>query len=190
MKKKILVTFITTMLIMASSVMTVSAKESLETFNYKAYADAYPDLKAVYGYDAAMLYNHYVICGKAEGRVAAFDQKDSTATQTVAAPTAPVTTEKLDPLPPTKLSKQADWYMSLTRPDIMTNARLVAEYERLRDAIRQNPDAYRYDSPQVREMDLWCEISKRVNALNLELKSKPDYKRAVASDIAALKEYR
>lgn len=187
MKKKVLVMLLASMFVVASCVMTVSAAEGLDTFDYKAYADTYPDLKAVYGYDAAMLYNHYVLCGKAEGRVAKFDMAGNTAAPTV---TAPVVTEKLDPLPPVKLSKQADWYMSLTRPDMMTNARLVAEYEALRDAIRQNPDAYRYDSPQVREMDLWCEISKRVNALNLELKSKPDYKRAVASDITALRKYR
>lgn len=188
--KKMFVALAASILIMASSVMAVSAAEGPDNFNYKAYADTYPDLKAVYGYDAAMLYNHYVICGKAEGRVAKFDMADSTAAQAVTAPTAPAVAEKLDPLPPVKLSKQSDWYMSLTRPDIMTNARLVAEYETLRDAIRQNPDVYRYDSPQVREMDLWCEISKRVNALNLELKSKPDYKRAVASDVTPLREYR
>jgi len=187
MKKKLLVTLLVSMLLVASCVMTVSASEGLDTFNYKAYADTYPDLKAVYGYDAAMLYNHYVSYGKTEGRVAKFDMTGNTAAPTVA---APVVTEKLDPLPPVKLSKQADWYMSLTRPDMMTNARLVAEYETLSAAIKQNPDAYRYDSPQVREMDLWCEISKRVDALNLELKSKPDYKRAVASDITALKAYR
>ena len=128
-----------------------------------------------------------MLCGKAEGRVAKFDMAGNAVAPAV---TAPAVTEKLDPLPPVKLSKQADWYMSLTRPDMMTNARLVAEYEALAAAIKQNPDAYRYDSPQVREMDLWCEISKRVDALNLELKSKPDYKRAIASDITALRKYR
>jgi hypothetical protein len=51
----------------ASSATTV---ESLATFDYKAYADTYPDLKAAFGYDAAALYNHYVNSGKAEGRVA------------------------------------------------------------------------------------------------------------------------
>lgn len=40
-----------------------------DNFNYVRYADTYPDLKAIYGYNKDALYNHYVNSGKAEGRV-------------------------------------------------------------------------------------------------------------------------
>lgn len=39
-------------------------------FDYKAYADTYPDLKAAFGYDKEALWNHYNNFGKAEGRTA------------------------------------------------------------------------------------------------------------------------
>lgn len=39
-------------------------------FDYKAYADTYPDLKAAFGYDKEALWNHYNNFGKNEGRTA------------------------------------------------------------------------------------------------------------------------
>lgn len=39
-------------------------------FNYKFYADKYPDLKAVFGYNEEALRNHYLTCGIKEGRQA------------------------------------------------------------------------------------------------------------------------
>ena len=39
-------------------------------FDYKAYADTYPDLKAAFGYDKDALWNHYNNFGKNEGRTA------------------------------------------------------------------------------------------------------------------------
>lgn len=39
-----------------------------KNFDAKAYADAYPDLKAAFGYDKNALWNHYINYGKAEGR--------------------------------------------------------------------------------------------------------------------------
>ena len=62
------------MLVMLGSVLPVNAAESLETFDYETYADTYPDLKAAFGYDATALYNHYMLYGKAEGRVATFTE--------------------------------------------------------------------------------------------------------------------
>ncbi|MDE6213603.1 MAG: L,D-transpeptidase [Lachnospiraceae bacterium] len=41
-----------------------------DEFDYVAYADRYPDLKKVYGYDKEALYEHYVTCGVDEGRIA------------------------------------------------------------------------------------------------------------------------
>jgi hypothetical protein len=41
-----------------------------KNFDYKAYADTYPDLKAAFGYDKDKLWDHYNNFGKAEGRTA------------------------------------------------------------------------------------------------------------------------
>ena len=43
---------------------------SYDNFNYQAYALTYPDLYNAYGYDKKALWDHYVNCGKAEGRQA------------------------------------------------------------------------------------------------------------------------
>lgn len=40
------------------------------TFDSEFYAQNNPDVVAVFGNDATSLYNHYVLCGKAEGRAA------------------------------------------------------------------------------------------------------------------------
>ena len=54
-------------------------------FDAEFYATTYPDVAAVFGTDEAMLYNHYVLCGKAEGRL-------PFAPNAVPAPTAPIDT--------------------------------------------------------------------------------------------------
>ena len=43
---------------------------SYDNFNYTLYATMYDDLRAAYGYDKKALWDHYVNCGKAEGRIA------------------------------------------------------------------------------------------------------------------------
>ncbi len=43
---------------------------TMEQFNYTAYADRYPDLKDVFGYDKEALYDHYITFGVNEGRIA------------------------------------------------------------------------------------------------------------------------
>ena len=40
-----------------------------ELFDAQFYADTYPDVKEAFGYDEALLYAHYLTCGKAEGRL-------------------------------------------------------------------------------------------------------------------------
>lgn len=72
MKIKKLITAMMSAAVILSCGITASAAEDLSTFDYKAYADAYADLKSAFGYDAAKLYNHYVTRGKAEGRIASF----------------------------------------------------------------------------------------------------------------------
>ncbi len=43
---------------------------TIDEFDYMAYADRYPDLKNLFGYDKEALYDHYVNCGINEGRIA------------------------------------------------------------------------------------------------------------------------
>ncbi len=47
-----------------------STGSSGNAFNAIAYADRYPDVKAMYGYNALALWNHYVTVGIYEGRIA------------------------------------------------------------------------------------------------------------------------
>lgn len=42
----------------------------IEEFDYVAYADRYPDLREVFGYDREALYEHYMTCGVNEKRIA------------------------------------------------------------------------------------------------------------------------
>ena len=72
MLRKFLLTFIAVLTLTAGMGLTASAQETADTFDYKAYADTYPDLKAVYGYDANALFAHYINFGKTEGRVGSF----------------------------------------------------------------------------------------------------------------------
>ena len=179
----------------ASSATTV---ESLATFDYKAYADTYPDLKAAFGYDAAALYNHYVNNGKAEGRVAFF-------TAAVTAPTATTTkttvSEKLDPLPPLNPSKMPDWFDARTPVESMTNARLVAEYNALVPYMEEHDLSF--EGPLSRKEELLSEMNIRLtrydyyedykDAFGEEaaagIKKDPAYQRAAASDITPLREF-
>lgn len=54
------------------------AVESKAGFDYMNYADTYPDLKAAFGYNKDMLWNHYQQFGKAEGRIAKFNPVTNT----------------------------------------------------------------------------------------------------------------
>lgn len=44
-----------------------------ENFDYVRYADEYPELKAVYGYDRVALFEHYACQGQYEGRIGRID---------------------------------------------------------------------------------------------------------------------
>lgn len=196
MKKRNLVAM-AGMLLMLGSVLPVSAAESLETFDYKAYADTYPDLKAVFGYDATALYNHYMLSGKAEGRVAVF--AGETQQTQAAAPT--VTSEALDPLPPLDPSKMPDWFDARTPVESMTNARLVAEYNALVPYMEANDLSY--EGPLSRKEELLSEMNLRLTrydyyeeykeafgeAAAARIKNSPPYQRAAASDITPLRDF-
>ena len=68
MVKKFLFTLSAVITLTVGMGLTVSAQEIVDTFDYKTYADTYPDLKVVYGYDSNALFSHYINFGKAEGR--------------------------------------------------------------------------------------------------------------------------
>ncbi len=56
-------------LFFADSVSTHAAGSKPDPkFDYKYYADTYPDLKSAFGYDKDALWNHYVVFGQKEGR--------------------------------------------------------------------------------------------------------------------------
>lgn len=201
------------LLIMLGSVLPVSAAESLETFDYKAYADTYPDLKAAFGYDAATLYNHYVIAGKAEGRVAVFTgetQQTQVQATTTTPTTTPTTTEALDPLPPLDETKHPAWIDARTDASVMSNARLRTEHDRLHeymvannlfsegtmhrrgelaDEIRARQRAYdRYlDAKEwVEDEDTYSvKAVERLKAVERD----PVYQRAVATDITPILDF-
>ncbi len=73
------------------------------------------------------------------------------------------TSMKLDPNPPEDYRKHPDWYMSLTPPEKMSDARLLAEYENIQKVIAdfKARDIYMSDGPYSREIDLWSEASRR-----------------------------
>lgn len=179
-------------LVMLGSILPVSAAESLETFDYTTYADTYPDLKAIFGYDAAGLYNHYVLYGKAEGRVAVFTEEAQQVQQTQ------TVVEQLDPLPPLDPAKMPDWFDARTFPEDMTNARLRAEYDALIPYIEEHDLSY--EAPLCRKEELLREMSQRVKKYEYyeeykeafgeeaaeRIKKDPLYQRAAASDITPL----
>lgn len=119
--------------------------------------------------------------------------------ETVIPETKPATTNvKTDPLPPTDISKQADWYLKLTPAYQMTNAQLVKEAENMRNYLNSHAKT---DSTQTRLYDLQGELTTRVGALDSyatyakafgKAKADADYKndkglqRAMASDIVPL----
>lgn len=108
-----------------------AAAESYDTFDYRAYANIYPDLKAAYGYNAEKLYAHYVNYGRAEGRVGSFIDGSNPKTD---APIYGTNADArfatvLNPIPPTTTSKQPDWAQNqVVGFRDMSNVRLVAEY--------------------------------------------------------------
>ena len=200
MKKRNLVAM-AGMLVMLGSVLPVSAAESLETFDYVAYADTYPDLKAAFGYDAEALYNHYMQCGKTEGRVAVFAEETQMAQPAQTVATTTTTTETLDPLPPLDPAKMPDWFDARTLVENMTNARLVAEYNALVPYMEANDLSY--EAPLSRKEELLSEMNLRLTrydyyeeykdafgeAAAARIKKDPAYQRAAASDITPLREF-
>ena len=200
MKKGKLIAIAGMVLVMGSA-FPVSAAESLADFDYRTYADTYPDLKAAFGYDAAALYNHYETNGKAEGRVAVFTAAATAQPTQTDTTTKTTVSENLDPLPPLNPSKMPDWFDARTSVESMTNARLVAEYNALVPYMEEHDLAF--EGPLVRKEELLSEMNIRLtrydyyedykDAFGEEaaagIKNDPAYQRAAASDITPLREF-
>ena len=158
MKIKRMIAAMMSVFVMAGCAMSVSAAEDASTFDYRAYANIYPDLKAAYGYDADKLYAHYVNYGQAEGRVGSFLAAPNPKNAPVYSPAAPETATGswrsdrpvivvpatlLDPIPPTEVRRQPAWKTDETTAiEYMSNAKLVAEYISIRDCLDQAVAAY------------------------------------------------
>ncbi len=111
----------------------------------------------------------------------------------------------LDPWPPDELSARPDWFDNRTQPWIMTNARLVAEYESMiqwRAYAKQNglgtiePDEIRYTElmneihVRVRAIERYCDAAEYGDYQSMQSRaSMGDYQRAVASNIDPLSGY-
>ena len=81
---KRLMAFVLVCAMLFSSTLMASAAEISDLFDATYYANANPDLKALYGYDENALYNHFITVGLYEGREASplFNVKDYKATYT------------------------------------------------------------------------------------------------------------
>ena len=176
MKRKITAVILALVLALTVGTLTASAAaaESLETFDYMTYAEDYPDLYALYVtkdgvVDAKGLYDHYVNVGRAEGRKANF-------------------VEGLDPLPPLKVSGLVDWFEARTFPDEMSNARLLAEYDRLMAFIEAHNELY-LEPVMARENELMSEMKTRMRHYEWKDTESPEFKRAVATSMAPLYKY-
>lgn len=200
-------------LLLGCCTISVGATGSYDTFDYRAYANVYPDLKMAYGYDAEKLYAHYVNYGMAEGRVGTFISDNNPKTgafiygmipgsnvQSKDPAQAVIPATLLNPLPPTELSRQPEWGgEQCTHFSRMSNARLVAEM--------LSAKAYMAEARAAREAGItggvtnWLNdtVMVQVDYIELELTGRIDaleygrndayYKRAMASDTTILTQY-
>lgn len=213
-RKRILSAFLSICLLLGCCVTRVSAMEgNYDTFDYRAYANIYPDLKMAYGYDAEKLYAHYVNYGRAEGRVGTFiaDANPKTGApvygmipgsnvQSKDPSQAIVPATLLNSLPPTELSGQPEWSgEQCVHFSRMSNARLVAEmlsakaYMNEARAAREAGIAggkanWLNDTVMVAVDYIELELTGRIDSLEYE-RHDAYYQRAMASDTAILTQY-
>lgn len=188
-----MIAVMTSVLVMAGCAMSANAADDASTFDYRAYANIYPDVKAAYGYDADKLYAHYVNYGQAEGRVGSFLASPnpqnapiygvSTGFTNQTLPSelfgqAIVPATLLDPIPPTVPSQMNDWRLNqLTTAESMSNAKLVAECISVRGYMDQARAAWKagdagdpahawnIEPTEVWEDKLYQELNDRLNAV-------------------------
>ena len=135
--------------------------ESVETFQYKDYADRYSDAYELYGYDAEALFNHYETVGKAENRVGRFKK----------------TPEEDDRHP---------YVWDADEPLDLSNVRIIKEYEQLEAFIEK--DEWIGDPVLVRKEELLNEMSSRVRNYDGR-RGGADYLRAISQDIDVLLDF-
>ena len=75
-----------------TSTTAAASSDYIDGFDPVFYANKYPDVKAAFGTDAALLYQHYLLCGKAEGRWPNAAGPAGTSTTVVVQPTGLLTT--------------------------------------------------------------------------------------------------
>lgn len=83
-------------------------------FDAEFYAQTYPDVAAVYGNDVTLLYQHYVLYGKAEGRIASAPE---ILQETPSLPEPPVAVQRL-----TNAYRQAGGLSGLSWDDTLAQA--------------------------------------------------------------------
>ena len=157
--------------------------ESVETFQYKDYADRYSDAYELYGYDAEALFNHYETGGKAEDRVGRFKK---TPEEDDRHPYVWDADEPLDPLPPLDFHAQPDWFDARTLPENLSNVRIIKEYEQLEAFIEK--DEWIGDPVLVRKEELLNEMSSRARNYRGQ-RGGADYLRAISQDIDVLLDF-
>ena len=157
--------------------------ESVETFQYKDYADRYSDAYELYGYDAEALFNHYEMVGKAENRVGRFKK---TPEEDDRHPYVWDADEPLDPLPPLDFHAQPDWFDARTLPENLSNVRIIKEYEQLEAFIEK--DEWIGDPVLVRKEELLNEMSSRARNYRGQ-RGGADYLRAISQDIDVLLDF-
>lgn len=156
---------------------------TVETFQYKDYADRYSDAYELYGYDAEALFNHYETVGKAENRVGRFKK---TAEEDDRHPYVWDADEPLDPLPPLDFHAQPDWFDARTLPENLSNVRIIKEYEQLEAFIEK--DEWIGDPVLVRKEELLTEMSSRVRNYDGR-RGGANYLRAISQDIDVLLDF-
>ena len=156
--------------------------ESVETFQYKDYADRYSDAYELYGYDAEALF-HYETVGKAEDRVGRFKK---TPEEDDRHPYVWDADEPLDPLPPLDFHAQPDWFDARTLPENLSNVRIIKEYEQLEAFIEK--DEWIGDPVLVRKEELLNEMSSRARNYRGQ-RGGADYLRAISQDIDVLLDF-
>lgn len=189
-----------------------ASAESYDTFDYRAYANIYPDLKAAYGYDAQKLYAHYVNFGKAEGRVGTFISGSNPKSGAPIFGLVPGTNQikmegeqntyavvpatLLDAKPPEKVSQLDNWRLNqLTHVWWMSNAKLVAEFyytdsymgDHWGGSLSTEPVEVRTKFTIPEELDARITAARDVYDYEHGIKrsglTESDYKKSLASDV-------
>ena len=161
----------------------LETETTVETFQYKDYADRYSDAYELYGYDAEALFNHYETVGKAENRVGRFKK---TPEEDDRHPYVWDADEPLDPLPPLDFHAQPDWFDARTLPENLSNVRIIKEYEQLEAFIEK--DEWIGDPVLVRKEELLTEMSSRARNYRGR-RGGADYLRAISQDIDVLLDF-